>query len=159
MKILSVLVRTLVRRGKAPPGSLGCFGDDRSDRVLTAKWSSSQMTPQASIVAQGLLSIEVETFGVGLFGQFPATPKTLTGSVTKERERLPSWCFCQARTLKGLVPIIFVRFSRCVSCVSPGARSALATAGGNHRATSTTPRSMAERCVRSTKGCLCRNTS
>ncbi|CAM9249348.1 unnamed protein product [Ectocarpus sp. 13 AM-2016] len=27
------------------PGSLGCYKDDRSDRVLTAKWSSPVMTP------------------------------------------------------------------------------------------------------------------
>lgn len=45
---LSVRVSTThacTRTSLAQEDAIGCFGDDRLDRVLTAKWSSSAMTP------------------------------------------------------------------------------------------------------------------
>ncbi|CBJ30578.1 conserved unknown protein [Ectocarpus siliculosus] len=41
----AVVGAALVRTSTGQEESLGCFGDDRSDRVLTAEWSSSSMTP------------------------------------------------------------------------------------------------------------------
>ncbi|CAM9474079.1 unnamed protein product, partial [Ectocarpus fasciculatus] len=43
--LFAALGAALVGISSAQPGSVGCFADDRSDRVLTAKWSSSEMTP------------------------------------------------------------------------------------------------------------------
>ncbi|CAN0287469.1 unnamed protein product, partial [Ectocarpus sp. 6 AP-2014] len=43
--LVVVLGAALVGTSSAQPGSIGCFGDDRSDRVLMAKLSSRVMTP------------------------------------------------------------------------------------------------------------------
>eukprot|EP00903_Cladosiphon_okamuranus_P014055 g13064.t1 len=43
--LFAILGAALVGVSSAQPGSVGCFADNRSDRVLTAKWSSSEMTP------------------------------------------------------------------------------------------------------------------
>ncbi|CAM9220630.1 unnamed protein product [Ectocarpus sp. 6 AP-2014] len=43
--LVVVLGAALVGTSSAQPGSVGCFGDDRSDRVLMAKLSSRVMTP------------------------------------------------------------------------------------------------------------------
>eukprot|EP00752_Nemacystus_decipiens_P012284 g10890.t1 len=43
--IFAAFGAALVGISSAQPGSAGCFADDRSDRVLTAQWSSNEMTP------------------------------------------------------------------------------------------------------------------